>query len=212
MTDSARPVLSIVAAVYNEQEVIAAFHARTLAVVEQLGEPFELVYVDDGSTDATPALLAELQRAHPSVRLLRLSRNFGQQAAMTAGLDYARGKAVILIDADLQDPPELIPQLVARWRGGHDVVYATRERREGESWLKRCTAHLFYRLINRLSSVAIPVDTGYYRLMDRRVVRALGRLRERNRFLKAMMSWVGFSQTAVTYVRDKRFAGTTKYR
>jgi dolichol-phosphate mannosyltransferase len=180
-------------------------------VLQGLGLTYEIIYVDDGSRDRNASLLGDMQRKDRHVRVLRLSRNFGHQIAVTAGLDYAQGQAVILIDADLQDPPEIIPGMVAKWREGFQVVYGQRESRAGETRFKLWTAHAFYRFINTLSEVPIPVDTGDFRLMDRSVVEALGRMREKHRMLRAMTSWVGYRQTALPYERQERFAGRSKY-
>ncbi len=206
------PVLSIVAPSYNEAGNIGELYRRIAAVMDGIGESWELVLVNDGSVDNTQQVLEELyQRDSAHVRVIRFARNFGHQMAVTAGMDYARGQAVILIDADLQDPPEIIPQMVARWREGFEVVYAIRSRREGESWFKLVTASLFYRTLYRITDVDIPLDTGDFRLMDRRVVEAMGSMREHHRFLRGMVSWVGFRQIGVEYERSKRFSGTTKY-
>lgn len=206
------PVFSVVAPVYNEQESIVAFSARVLEVMERLGEPFELTLVDDGSRDRSPELLRALAARDPRIRVARLSRNFGHQMALTAGMDLARGQAVITLDSDLQDPPELIPELVAKWRAGGEVVYAQRTRRRGETLFKRVSAAAFYRLLRRLTALEnLPPDTGDFRLLDRRVVDALGQLRERRRFLRGLSVWVGFRQVAVPYERQERYAGVTKY-
>ncbi|MBN8926368.1 MAG: glycosyltransferase family 2 protein [Rhodospirillales bacterium] len=205
------PTLSIVVPAYNEAEVLPLLHARLCAVMERLGEPWELVLVNDGSTDGTLAAMAALHRADPRVGYVNLSRNFGKEIALTAGLDHARGEAVIVIDADLQDPPELIPDLVAGWREGFDTVYAQRRQREGETWLKKATAAGFYRLMQRLSGVRLPPDTGDFRLMSRRVVVALSQLREHHRFMKGLFAWVGYPSKAILYDRAPREAGTTKW-
>lgn len=206
------PVFSVVVPVYNERENLPELYRRVRKVMDELGEPWELVLVDDGSTDGSTEVLRQLRKQDPEhVRPVILARNFGHQIAVTAGLDYARGRAVILMDADLQDPPEIIPQLVAKWREGYDVVYAVRQRREGETWFKKATAAFFYRLIHRITEVSIPVDTGDFRLMDRKVVDVLCSMRERHRFIRGMVAWVGFRQIGVPYVRAPRFAGTTKY-
>lgn len=203
-------MISLVAPVHNEAESLPELHRRVTATLAELGS-YEIVLVDDGSTDESwPAMLA-LAAGDPHVRLLRLSRNFGHQAALTAGLDAARGDAVVLMDADLQDPPELIPALVAKWREGFDVVYGLRTGREGETWFKRSTASLFYRLLRRMTRVDIPADAGDFRLLSRRAVEALARMPERARFLRGMTSWVGFRQAGVPYQRDARYAGETKY-
>jgi dolichol-phosphate mannosyltransferase len=182
---------------------------EALARIVDLG--FEIVYVDDGSTDSTPALLRELQLSDDRVRVVRLSRNFGHQIAITAGMEHAAGDAVVVIDADLQDPPEIIAEFVAQWRNGYDVVYGVRTEREGETVFKLWTAKLFYRLVGRMSETEIPLDTGDFRLMDRRVVKALVAMPERDRFVRGMVSWLGFSQVAVPYRRAPRLAGKTKY-
>src|SRR5262245_452409 len=206
------PRISIVIPAYNEQEVLPEFHRRLAAVMNGLGESWEAVYVNDGSSDSTYEILKELGRCDPRIVLLDLSRNFGKEIDMTAGFDYARGDAVVVIDADLQDPPELIRDFVREWRQtGVDVVYAKRRARNGESALKKVTARYFYRVIRRMSRVAIPEDTGDYRLMSRRAVEALRRLREQHRFMKGLFAWIGFPQKAVLYDRDPRFAGATKF-
>jgi glycosyltransferase involved in cell wall biosynthesis len=204
-------LLSVVVPCYNEEAVLAESHRALLQHTQGLGLEVEVVYVDDGSTDRTADLLRRLAAEDPRVRFLRLSRNFGHQIAATAGLDHARGDVVVLIDADLQDPPEVIPRMVEKWRQGYQVVYGRRRRRDGETAFKRSTAALFYRLINRISEVEIPVDTGDFRLMDRAVVLALRRLPERDRFLRGLVSWVGYRQTEVPYDRAPRVAGTSKY-
>lgn len=207
---AAAPVLSVVVPVFNEQANLTAFHARLSAVMDRLGT-WEAVFVDDGSTDASRDVLNALHRADPRVAVLSLSRNFGKEIATTAGLDHARGAAMIIIDADLQDPPELIPDLVAGWREGFDTVYAQRRTRAGESWLKRLTAHLFYRAMDRLADIEVPVDTGDFRLMSRRVVDAVLQLREHHRCMKGLFAWVGFSAKAVLYDRDPRHAGRSTW-
>jgi len=202
---------SVVTPAYNEADGIEAFHARISAVMGALGAPYEIVLVNDGSRDDTLAKMRRLRAQDRRISIVDLSRNFGKEIALTAGLDHARGRAVIVIDADLQDPPELIPQLVAKWREGFDMVYARRLRREGETALKRTTASAFYKLIHRVGPVAIPRDTGDFRLMSRRVVQAVTQLRESHRFMKGLFAWVGFSQAEVTYVRDPRHAGASKW-
>jgi dolichol-phosphate mannosyltransferase len=204
-------VFSIVAPVFNEAETLPHFYEEVVKVMEPLGEPFELVLVNDGSSDNSYRIMHELHQRDARVHVVDFSRNFGHQIAISAGLDYARGDAVVIIDSDLQDPPEVIPQLVARWRDGAEVVYAQRTTREGETPFKLLTATLFYRLIGRITSVNIPRDTGDFRLLDRRVVNALIRMREQHRFMRGLSSWVGFQQEAVPYQRHSRYAGTTKY-
>lgn len=204
-------LLSVIVPCYNEEEVIMHTHERLASVLETIAPAFEIIYVDDGSRDRTAQLLQRLHMLDHHVRVVRLSRNFGHQIAASAGLDYARGDAVVLIDADLQDPPEVIGQMVEKWREGYHVVYGQRETRQGETRFKLWTARLFYRLINRLSEVAIPLDTGDFRLIDRAVVNALRQMRERHRLLRGMTSWIGFRQCALPYERAERLAGTSKY-
>jgi dolichol-phosphate mannosyltransferase len=203
--------LSVVVPCFNEQELLRDTHRRLVAVLEKLALSFEIVYVDDGSTDSTPNLLRQLQAYDDRIRVVRLSRNFGHQIAITAGLRHCSGSAIVIIDADLQDPPEVIGEFVQRWRQGSDVVYGVRSERDGESAFKLWTAKAFYRLINRLSDTSIPLDAGDFRLMDRKVVDALLAMPERDRFVRGMVSWLGFSQAAVPYHRAARLAGTTKY-
>ena len=204
--------LSIIVPCFNEEAVISETNRRLLVTAGQSAMEFEILYVDDGSVDGTADILRELHASDARVKVVRLSRNFGHQFAITAGLEHASGDAVVLIDADLQDPPEVILEMLARWNEGRwDVVYGTRIDREGESLFKLGTAKLFYRVINSLSDVAIPLDTGDFRLMDRKVVDALLSMPERDRFLRGMVSWLGFRQLALPYHRVARFAGTTKY-
>jgi glycosyltransferase involved in cell wall biosynthesis len=202
-------LLSVVTPMHDEQDNARKLYERVAAALE--GVEWELVVVDDGSRDATASVLAELAAGDPRVKVLGLSRNFGHQPALTAGLEHARGDAVVMIDADLQDPPELIPEMVERWRTGADVVYAVRQSREGETRMKLWTAHLFYRLMARMAQIELPLDAGDFRLMDRRALEVLLAMPERNRFLRGMTVWVGFNQTAVTYRRDPRAAGATKF-
>lgn len=202
---------SIVVPVFNEAETLPELYRRMCAVMGGLDGTCELILVNDGSHDATPQLLRALQTADARVRVLEFSRNFGHQMAITAGLDYAGGSAVVVIDADLQDPPEAIPQLVAEWQRGAQVVFAVRAKRLGESWLKRSTAAAFYRIINRLTELHIPLDSGDFRLLDRQVVLALREVREHHRFMRGLSVWLGFRQASVQYVRHHRFAGVTKY-
>ena len=205
------PVFSIVAPAYNEAETLPEFIARTSAVMKKLGESWELIIVDDGSMDRTPEIVQQHAAKDKHVKPLLFARNFGHQIAVTAGMDHALGQAVILIDGDLQDPPEVIPELIANWRDGYEVVYAVRRQRKGESFFKRITASFFYRLINRITEIDIPLDTGDFRLMDRRVVNVLNQMREHHRFLRGLSAWVGFSQVGVPYDRAPRFAGETHY-
>jgi dolichol-phosphate mannosyltransferase len=206
-----KPTISIVAPVYNEEDVLPELARRVRAVMDETGESWELVLVDDGSHDRSAQIINELHEADPRVNGVSFSRNFGFQIAVTAGLDHARGDAIILTDADLQDPPEVYPGMIAKWREGYDVVYGIRTSRKGETWFKLLTAKLFYRLIYRITSVDIPLDTGDFRLIDRRVVDAIRRMPERNRFLRGMVPWVGFRQTGVEYERVARFAGESKF-
>src|ERR1700736_4956143 len=202
-------LLSVVAPVYNEEATIGEFYARVCNALD--GLDFELVLVDDGSTDASAPMLARLASLAPRVRIVYLSRNFGHQTALTAGLDHARGDAVVMLDADLQDPPELIPRMLDHWRAGCDVVYAVREQRDGESAFKLATARWFYKLFDKLAAVELEPNSGDFRLLDRRALDALLSMRERNRFLRGMTVWVGYTQAAVPYRRDPRYAGQTKY-
>lgn len=205
------PQLSIVLPVYNEEAILPELHRRVLAAVETLGSTFEVIYVDDGSSDRSQELLRELAGNDRRVGVLVLSRNFGHQVALSAGLDHARGDGVVLMDSDLQDPPEVIPELVARWREGFDVVYAQRRARQGESAFKRVTAYLFYRLVRRIATIDVPPDTGDFRLLSRRAADALRSLRERRRFLRGLVVWEGFRQTRVLYDRSARSLGESKY-
>jgi dolichol-phosphate mannosyltransferase len=207
----ARPRYSIVAPIFNEEGNIALLVERIEKVMDSSSESWELILVDDGSTDRSPELIDEAAAARSRIRAIHFARNFGHQIAVTAGIDHASGDAVILIDADLQDPPELILEMIERWKAGFQVVYAVRAERRGESRLKVLTAKLFYRVIYRITDVNIPVDTGDFRLMDRRVVEALKAMREHHRFIRGMTSWVGFKQTGVSYVREARHSGETKY-
>jgi polyisoprenyl-phosphate glycosyltransferase len=203
--------ISVVAPVYNELESLPELYRRVCEVITLTGFTWELVLVDDGSTDGSTERIRELASQDEHVRPVIFARNFGHQVAITAGWDYARGNAVVIMDADLQDPPELIPELVAKWKEGYEVVYAVRAEREGETWFKKTTASLFYRVVYRITDVKIPVDTGDFRLMDRKVVDVLKTMREKYRFPRGMSAWVGFRQVGVPYKRAERFAGVTKY-
>lgn len=202
---------SIVAPVFNESGNLAEFYRRVSAVMSQTGENWELIFIDDGSQDNSQDLIRELSINDNRVRPIIFARNFGHQIAVTAGLDYSRGAAVIILDTDLQDPPEVILDLIAKWREGYEVVYAIRAEREGESWFKLFTASFFYRLIARITDVKIPLDTGDFRLIDRTVVNVINQMRERHRFLRGMSAWVGFRQVGVPYKRAARYKGETKY-
>jgi polyisoprenyl-phosphate glycosyltransferase len=209
---SGEPLLSVVIPIYNEQATLSELYRRLTRVLsENLAElAYEIVFVNDGSTDGSIQILSELHADDPAVKVVNLSRNFGHQAALTAGLDYTKGDVVICMDGDVQDPPEIIPTLVARWRDGNDVVYAVRKLRK-EGFIKRGCYAAFYRLLRRLSMVSIPLDAGDFALMDRRVVDCLKALPERSRFIRGLRTWVGFRQAAVEYEREKRFAGVPKY-
>ena len=206
-----RPVFSVVVPIWNEEQVIPALYERVISVMEAAGESWELICVNDGSSDNSMAMLLALREQDPRLRLLDFSRNFGHQIAITAGTDFADGDAVIVMDADLQDPPEVVLEMIEKWRAGYEVIYAVRASREGESRFKLWTASLFYRLLQRISDVDIPLDAGDFRLMDRRVVLAMRRLREKHRFMRGLSSWVGFKQIGIEYERAERYAGETKY-
>lgn len=206
------PRFSVVAPVFNEEALVEEFYRRVRAVMEGLGESWELVLVNDGSRDRSPELMDQLHAQDPEhVVILHFARNFGHQLSITAGADHARGDAVVVIDSDLQDPPEVIPDLIAKWREGYEVVYGVRAEREGETWFKLFTANLFYRLIQALTDVVIPMEAGDFRLLDRKVVDVMREMREGHRFVRAMVSWVGFRQIGVPYRRLARKAGETKY-
>lgn len=202
---------SIIIPVFNEEAVIHETYRRLTQVMESLDEPYELLFVNDGSQDRTAEIIEGFAKSDKCVKLLEFSRNFGHQIAITAGMDHARGDAIVIIDADLQDPPELIPQMIEKWKEGYEVVYAKRLKRKGETLFKKWTAALFYRTLRALTEVNIPLDTGDFRLIDRKVADAMRSIREKNRFVRGLVSWVGFRQTAIEYVRDERFAGETKY-
>jgi len=203
--------ISIIIPVYNEQENLDYLFQRLLEVLQKLELTYEIICINDGSRDETLKYLIDYHHNYPEIKILDLSRNFGKEIALSAGLDYTQGEAVVIIDADLQDPPELIGELLAKWREGYDVVYATRRSRTGETWLKRLTAFGFYRVLNMLSEVTIPDNTGDFRLLDRRVVEALRQLPERNRFMKGLFSWVGYKQTAVVFDRPPRHLGSSSW-
>ncbi len=202
---------SIVVPCYNEEGSLPELYRRITEVMSQTEESWELVLVNDGSADRTAEMMRELHAANPQVHIVDFARNFGHQIAVTAGMDYAQGEAVILIDADLQDPPELIWDMIKKWKEGYKVVYAIRAERKGETWFKIWTAKIFYRVIYSITDISIPLDTGDFRLMDRKVVDTMKQMPERHRFIRGMTSWVGFKQTGVEYVREERFAGETHY-
>lgn len=207
-----RPLLSVVVPIFNESAVLRVFHERASAVLAALPDmDHEIVYVDDGSRDDSYAIIKDLVRANPAVRAIKFSRNFGHQIAITAGVDYARGDVVVVIDADLQDPPEVIPRMIEKWREGYDVVYGERAARRGETATKLVTASLFYRVLGATAQIRIPPDVGDFRLMSRRLVDALRGMKEKDRFVRGLVSWLGFRQTGIAYERDARFAGETKY-
>ena len=209
--DRVIPEYCFVIPVLDERETLPELHRRLDAVMAQLDGPAEVVFVDDGSTDGSFAVMQDLHARDPRIKAVRLSRNFGHQIALTAGLDHALGQAVIVMDADLQDPPEVALELARRWREGYDVVYAVRDERDGESRLKLATARWFYRVIGKMSEVPIPVDAGDFRLVDRRAVDAVASMREHSRYLRGMFAWVGYDQTGVRYSRSARYAGHTKF-
>jgi len=206
-----RPTISIIAPVYNERESLPELIRRVHEVMDPSGETWELILIDDGSSDGSTDMIRSLAEQDHLVRPVIFARNFGHQIAVTAGMDYSRGDAVVIIDADLQDPPEVVLELIAKWREGYEVVYAVRAEREGETWFKKFTASTFYRLIYKITDVKIPLDTGDFRLLDRKVVAVMGQMREHHRFLRGMSSWIGFKQIGVSYRRAARFAGQTKY-
>jgi glycosyltransferase involved in cell wall biosynthesis len=206
-----QPILSVVVPMYNEAEVIGEMHRRLAAAMATVDVAWEVIYVNDGSRDGTLHVVEGLRRTDGRIALVNMSRNFGKEIATTAGLDHARGDAVVVIDADLQDPPEVIPSLIAAWRAGYDMVYAQRRLRDGETWLKKQTAAAFYRIMRNLGEVPLPPNVGDFRLMSRRVVDALQQLREHHRFMKGLFAWVGFPSTAIVYDREPRGAGATKW-
>jgi glycosyltransferase involved in cell wall biosynthesis len=203
--------LTVIVPVFNEEAVLPAFHRRLVAVMNGLVMQGEIIYVNDGSSDGSLNEMHRLMAEDGRVAIVDLSRNFGKEIAMTAGLDHAHGDAVVVIDADLQDPPELIPEMIEHWQSGYDVVYAQRTSRAGESAFKKSTAHVFYRLMQRLSRVQIPHDAGDFRLLSRRAVEALSGLREQHRFMKGLFAWIGYPQKAIQYERDARYGGETKW-
>lgn len=204
-------VCSIIIPMYNEEEVIKETYYRLKKVMDQSNQSYELLFVNDGSRDRSAEIITELAQTDKNIRLIDFSRNFGHQIAVTAGMDYAQGRTIVIIDADLQDPPEVIPQMLEKWHEGYDVVYGKRIKRHGETFFKKFTAFLFYRILGALTDGNIPRDTGDFRLIDRKVCDTMKKMNEKNRFLRGMVNWVGFRQTAVEYVRDQRWAGETKY-
>ncbi len=206
-----KTIYSIVIPVYNEEEVLAETYKRLKKVMDSTDEKYELLFVNDGSKDRSAAIIKDFCQRDPNVRLLNFSRNFGHQLAITAGMDYASGEAVVVIDADLQDPPEVILEMIAKWKAGCDVVYGKRVKRKGETFFKKFTAALFYRLLRRMTDVDMPVDAGDFRLLDRKVCEEIKKMREKSRYIRGLVSWVGFRQETVEYVREERWAGETKY-
>jgi glycosyltransferase involved in cell wall biosynthesis len=205
------PKYSLIIPIYNEEETIPELHRRVSAVMDSLDDSVELILINDGSRDRSLNLMRELQERDARVCYISFARNFGHQAAVTAGLNFARGQVIVVLDADLQDPPELIPKMIESWQAGYHVVYAQRTKRKKESWFKRLTAYVFYRLLRQLADVDIPADTGDFCLMDRQVVDLLNSMPERNRYIRGLRAWIGFRQTAVKFERDPRFAGEVKY-
>ena len=211
MNEAARPVFSLIVPIWNEEQVIPELYKRVIAIMDSTNQPWELICVNDGSRDRSLPMLLELNAKDPRVKVIDFSKNFGHQVAISAGADFAEGDAVIVMDADLQDPPDVVLRMIEKWREGYEVVYAVRAKREGETWFKLITAKAFYRLLRGVANIDIPVDAGDFRLMDRRVVLAMRRLREKHRFMRGLSSWVGFKQIGVEYERAERFAGETKY-
>jgi glycosyltransferase involved in cell wall biosynthesis len=208
---SARVVYSVIIPVYNEEEVIAECVKRLYAVMNSTKKNYELIFVNDGSGDSTKEQLVKIQRRNKNIKIIDFSRNFGHQIAISAGMDYADGDAVLIIDADLQDPPEVMLQMIEKWKQGCDVVYGRRKKRKGETIFKLMTAKVFYRFLSGMTQVSIPKDVGDFRLIDRKVCDAMRQIHERNRFVRGLISWAGYSQSEVPYVREKRYAGKTKY-
>jgi len=206
-----QPVYSVVVPAYNEQEVIKVTYDRLTKVMKDMGEPYELIFINDGSKDSTAGLIAEFCENDASVKLINFSRNFGHMPAISAGMEHAKGQAIFVIDADLQDPPEVFPEMAAKWKEGYHVVYGKRTKRKGESVFKKLTAKIFYRFLRQMTSVDLPPDTGEFRLIDRKVCDVVNSLPEKSRYIRGLVSWVGFKQIPVEYVREKRYAGVTKY-
>jgi len=201
----------VIVPAFNEQPVIEETYKRLKKVMDGIGEPYELIFVNDGSSDRTGEILERIHHTDPHLKAIHFSRNFGHEAATTAGLDHASGQCIIIIDADLQDPPEIIPEMIEKWKQGYEIVYGKRKQRKGESTLKKTTSALFYRFLQRMTEIDIPADVGDFRLIDRKVCNALKHMREKNRYMRGIISWVGFRQTAIEFVREERWAGETKY-
>ena len=202
---------SVVVPAFNEEPVIEETYKRLKKVMDEIGEPYELVFVNDGSSDQTGEILERIHCVDPHLKAIHFSRNFGHEAATTAGLDHTSGQGIIIIDADLQDPPEIIPEMIEKWKQGYEIVYGKRKQRKGESALKKTTSALFYRFLQRMTEIDMPADVGDFRLIDRKVCDALKHMREKNRYMRGIISWVGFRQTAIEFVREERWAGETKY-
>ncbi len=202
---------SVVIPAFNEEPVIAETYKRLKKVMDEIGEPYELIFINDGSSDRTGEILDEIHHQDRNLKVIHFARNFGHEAATTAGLDHALGQGIVIIDADLQDPPELIPAMIEKWKEGFDVVYGKRKQRKGESVFKKTTSALFYRFLQRMTEINMPADVGDFRLIDRKVADALKNIREKNRYMRGIISWVGFRQTAIEFVREERWAGETKY-
>ena len=207
----ANPVYSVVIPAYNEQEVVTDTYKRITHVMQDMGESYELIFIDDGSYDQTAQVIAAFCGDDPFVKLISFTRNFGHMSAISAGMEHARGQAVFVIDCDLQDPPELFPEMAAKWKEGFHVIYGKRAKREGESVFKRISAKVFYRFLRSMTTVDLPSDTGEFRLIDRKVCDAVNALPEKNRYIRGLVSWVGFKQIPIEYIRERRFAGVTKY-
>jgi len=201
----------VIVPAFNEEPVIEETYKRLKKVMDGIGEPYELIFVNDGSSDRTGEILERIHHTDPHLKAIHFSRNFGHEAATTAGLDHASGQCIIIIDADLQDPPEIIPEMIEKWKQGYEIVYGKRKQRKGESTLKKTTSALFYRFLQRMTEIDIPADVGDFRLIDRKVCNALKHMREKNRYMRGIISWVGFRQTAIEFVREERWAGETKY-
>lgn len=208
---SEKVIVSVVVPVYNEEGVVEESYKRLKKVMDSIDESYEIIFVNDGSRDKTVEILRNICEKDSTIKLIDFSRNFGHQIAITAGMDYTEGDAIVVIDADLQDPPEVIPQMLEKWKEGFDVVYGKRIKRKGDTFFKKITAKMFYRFLRTMTEVDIPVDTGDFRLIDRKVCNALKQVNERNRYIRGIISWLGFKQTGVEFVREKRFAGETKY-
>lgn len=209
--NSDRTVYSVIVPLYNEEAVVQDSYERIREVMDTTGEPYEIIFINDGSKDSTYQKVREILKKDKNVKLISFSRNFGHQSAITAGMDYCTGQAVIVIDADLQDPPEVMLKMIEKWKEGYEVVYGKRIKRKGETLFKKATAKIFYRILSKTTDVEIPIDTGDFRLIDRKVCDALKAMPERNRYVRGLISWLGFRQTGVEFVREKRLAGETKY-